>query len=898
LRHISPPHIHRALYLTLLSLSASAWAQTGDITLPTISVTDGQLGGAPVYQTGNADMVRTQDDIQPYTVIDAAAIEKSGATSVEDLLRSTLSMNTSVQATTSDGWMGTTSQINLRGLGATQTLVLVNGRRRAGVGTRGTAEMTDQQNINDIPLSAIERIEVLPSSASAIYGANAIGGVINVVLKRDYVGTELNVRYGDSFDSNASTKTVNLTSGFSFNEGSTRVMVMAQKQWQNALKWKDRDIAEKGRARIMERDPGSFYGANPPYGDLVNIRSKNGSPLTGVAGTPNFTYIPKGYQGVAIDGVAPLLANLGNYALGLGGGISDGGGNFTGIKDYIGENRSDSFLLSLNQDISKTFRVFMDMNYERSRVSGSENYHGLGVFTVPAAAPGNPFGKDLLVTAPIRYEDGFARATTATVKSKGITVGLSWDITPQWQLNADYAYSLSRVDNFKYRQANSNAADRAAALLDGTLDLLRDTTTYPATVWPYFTIGPNFTEQKLHDWNLRATGVLASWYAGDIGLATGFGYRKWKSEGISDPMAVRIPPPPPTEREQNATSLYAELTVPLVSPQMKLPGVRLLEMQLAGRHERFDNKSAKTKFDATMPTVGFRYAPNQIAMLRGSWGKGFVTPTVSQLTNTVSSGTITAPGLGGTVAVETLGGNSGLEPEKSTSRNLGLILTPTRDLRLSFDWFRIEKDNNITSLSAQAIWDRYPDRVSQNPDGTYTIDIGPFNALGMKTSGVDTSIAWQRVTPIGDLALNLGYTYTDEYRVTESIGGAPINYVNLASDGPLRHRANASAFLKINPYWAIGWGMQYYGAYRVAADPTAASVKWQGKNKVDAQMYHDVFATLTLPKILPYTERGELTLGIKNLFDETTRDMSQSTYLSIFSDARGRQYYVNMKISF
>ncbi|WEH90973.1 TonB-dependent receptor plug domain-containing protein (plasmid) [Acinetobacter soli] len=123
----------------------------------------------------------------------------------------------------------------MRGLGASHTLVLVNGRRQAGTGNRGTSESTDQPNINNIPLAAIERIEILPSTASAIYGSGALGGVINVILRKNYSGNEVNIRYGNNFDGDAGTTSLSLVSGFSLEEGRTNVLFSAQKQDSNAF---------------------------------------------------------------------------------------------------------------------------------------------------------------------------------------------------------------------------------------------------------------------------------------------------------------------------------------------------------------------------------------------------------------------------------------------------------------------------------------------------------------------------------------------------------------------------------------------------------------------------------------------------------------------------------------
>lgn len=145
------------------------------------------------YSDANVDIPRTMDDVQPYYIFDSKTIEQSGAANLEELLRQRLPMNasgaSSAQAPADGGSYGNASKINLRGLCTDQTLVSVNGRRQAVL-----SPDWDQPDINAVPPAAVERIEVLPSSASAIYGGSAIGGIVNIVLKKQYSGGEIRLQ--------------------------------------------------------------------------------------------------------------------------------------------------------------------------------------------------------------------------------------------------------------------------------------------------------------------------------------------------------------------------------------------------------------------------------------------------------------------------------------------------------------------------------------------------------------------------------------------------------------------------------------------------------------------------------------------------------------------------------
>lgn len=888
------------------------------VVLSTVKVSASAI--APTYTSGNMDIPRSQDDAQPYVIITRETIANSGSTSVEDLLSQVLPMSTSQSNDTAGGWTGTSSQIDLRGLGASHTLILINGRRGAGVGSRGASEVTDQQNINNIPLAAIDRIEVLPTSASAIYGSNAIGGVINVVLKRDYIGSEINLRYGNTFDTDQGTTTANFVTGFALEDGRTQVLISGQKQQANALLTKDRPFAEEGRELILQNNPESIYGMSgktaisPIYGNLVNIRSVNGSPLFPNINNSSITHIPLGYAGWREDGVQPLIDNLGSYSLGLSNGI----GGFSGVANLVGESESESLDLSLNRYFTDRLSVFFDAGIDESEVASAGNYHGYGVVTVPAKAPNNPFGQAVYVAYPANYSDGISQQQRmATTKTKRTSIGANWEITPDWTINTDYTYSNARNDLSYQRRPTRGTNAYNAALANGTLDVLRDVTTYTTDLSTYWAVAPNFTDQTLNDSSIRAAGKLFSWYAGDVKLATGVEHRTIESDSRSETQIINNPDTPVTQRKQSTKALYAELTLPVVSPEMQLTALHKVDVQIAARHERFDLNTIGTQYSATSPTVGFSLAPNKQLMLRASYSEGFISPTVSQLTPPVlgtALTTVTDPLRGNeqTQFYALAGGNPELEPETAESRNLGLVFTPKfiDNLRMSVDYYQIKKENNITSLSAQALVSDplYSARVTRAPvevGDQYAVGkitevyTGSFNALWLDTRGVDTNITYALDTGIGHLTFNLGYTYVDRYLQQGAVGAAPLSYVanNLSSDSstPLRHRLNASMQLKLSPQFNLGWAMQHYGSYHLTDTQTIIS---QGADTIASQTFHDIFVQYSIETAASNLNRVQLTAGIKNMFNEYAVDVSTSDYLSRYSDARLRQYYINLKTTF
>lgn len=886
--------------------------------IPPVKVTASVI--KPAYGSGNMDLPRTQDDVQPYVIIARNAIETSGVTSVEDLLAQTLSMSTSQTNRTANGWTGTSSQIDLRGLGTSHTLILINGRRGAGVGIRGTSEVTDQQNINNIPLAAIERIEVLPTSASAIYGSNAIGGVINVVLRRDYVGTEVNLRYDNTFNSDQATSTANFVSGFLVEDERTQILISGQQQSTNALLIKDRAFAQQARQLILENNPAAIYGMNgatavqPPYGALVNVRSVDGSPLFPAVSDASFTHIPAGYAGWRSDGVQPLIDNLGSYNLDLSKGI----GAFSGEKNFIGQSDNAALDLYINRDFTDKLTIFLDIGAEKTSVDGAGNYHGFNVVTVPASAPTNPFGQAVYVAYPANYSDGIAQQQRmVTTKARHGTLGFNWQATSNWLLSADYSYSNARIDLSYQRRPNTGIDAYMIALADGTLDVLRDVTNYTTDISPFWTRAPNFSDQTLRDYNLRATGTLFSNPAGDVQLAAGFEQRDIDSESRAEMRLINDPSIPITQRAQDTRAFYAELVLPLIAPEMQIPWLHKMTVHFGARHERFAIHANKDRYSATSPTVGFSLSPNNILLLRASYGEGFVSPNIAQLTpSTLNTGltTVTDP-LRGNERVSFYplsSGNPDLQPESSKNINAGFVYTPAviKNLRLSMDYYQIKKDNNITSLSAQALVDdpRYREQITRAPlDADDQYSVGKitqiysryFNSTWLDTRGVDTNLTYINDTNLGRLTMNLGYTYVDRYLQQDTVGAEPVNYLarNVSTEisAPLRHRINAATQLKISAQWNLGWAMQHYDSYRVSGTD---NIRNQGSDTIPSQTFHDFFAQYNAGKQGAYVDNLQFTLGIKNSFNDYQIDVAESDYISRYADARLRQYYVNVKSVF
>ncbi|WEI02351.1 TonB-dependent receptor (plasmid) [Acinetobacter soli] len=563
--------------------------------------------------------------------------------------------------------------------------------------------------------------------------------------------------------------------------------------------------------------------------------------------------------------------------------------------------------------------AYLEGGYDRSE-STTVGYFYYGARPIILKAANNPFGKDIYVNFPASVTGN--AESKAVNEGTRIAGGFTYDAFSDWVLAGDYSWSKTEINSIYPRGYGVGPGmgdiGIAEAANSGKLNVLRDTTSFFTNTLQFAGYVPTVTKQTMQDYSLRGNGTLFNWYAGSAKLATGLEYRTIESDGIAEWLGAAA-----SHREQNTSAIYAEFSLPLISPDLNIPFAKSLEMQVAGRHERFDVKTAGTKLSKTTPTIGFKFSPTDWMVLRASYAEGFIPPSVSQIsspTPNASPTEITDPLRGNEkYTVQTVGGgNPDLTPETAKSTTLGLILTPSSipNLRLSFDYYKIEKENNITSLNAQQILNDgsiYASRVTRaaaEAGDSYgvgkvtSIYTAPINALWLETSGLDSTVSYDLDSDYGRFNFNLGYTRVFDFTWQQALNAPANENLNIPSrsQAPLIHRGGASVFWQATDLLGVGWNSQYYGSYSldVKGNPTLALE--QGSDKVKHQIYHDVFARTTLfPSLVKkaHLDNAELTFGIKNLFDTKVIDMSNSNnYFSTFADPIGRQYYLNLKFNF
>ncbi len=887
----------------------------------------------------NMDIRRTRDDPQPYVIFEREVIEQSGARSLEDFLKQRLTMNTrnttGVQSATSI--VGNQSKINLRGLGDNQTLILVDGHRAVSTVAQGQPLQSD---LNGIPLAAVERIEVLPTTASGIYGGSATGGVVNVVLRRDYTGAEAKATYENSFDTDTGISRADLSAGFNLEDGRTNILFAASYSDSNVLTVADRDFIQRGRERILANNPGFFLNASSPLlGATTNIRSLTGANLTldpafgGTALDSPITFVPVGYAGAASDGGAALVANAGSYNFDL----ADSAQSQAKRQSLFSASTVESVNVTVRREFSDRVQAFLEATASDSRTETAASFTATPAFIIPASAPNNPFAQDIWVTVPTAGGDGEHETLT---RARRLVGGVIVKLTRNWSAEADFTWDRSRLN---LSSPGGLTPAGTAALANGTLDVLRDTTAFPLALEPYRLPDSGHLSPYgavLKDSALRFSGPLGSLPAGAPVASVLLEHRDEQfpeSRLQSDATVFRFP-----EQSQSVDSAYLELRIPLVSAKNAIPGVREFELQLAGRRDQYTVNGttglitegsseqvvrATNKNNSTNPTLGLRYRPFDDLTLRASYGTGFLPPAVHQL---VPNAPFTCPGcfldprrgnepVG--AAELRFGGNPDLVPEESKSWSAGLILTPRviQGLRLSADYTHIDKTDNIVDLVTGLV-DLDPieplGRITRGPVppndpygvGPVTIiDATMLNLARARLDAVDIAIDYHAATErFGTFDFFAAATRTLHYEtqtlptdpVVENVGVAG----SIGNEFPLELKGNAGAIWELGR-WSLGWTTTYHDSYRVSRNATV--VMNQGSETVASQLYHDVFARY---RFVGDRARGigaalrdtEVQLTVKNVFDEDPPfDAGDtSSYYSALGDPRGAVYSLTVRKAF
>lgn len=877
--------------LTMFASAAANAQDTADVEIEEVVVTGSYIKG------------KTQSSSpSPIAVIGADNLSQIGASNVADLVQ-TLTINNGAQnnpdAFTQGSTTGT-SNFNLRGLGVSSTLVLMNGRRQVVSPNTTNDGIAFVDTSSLVPQIAVQRIEIVKDGAAAIYGTDAVAGVVNFITDDTFEGLEVSAKYQTLTDQGSQADTL-IEGKFGWASDTTNVVVAASYYDRTALTTAERRLSNPIDDTSALGNPGAFFLLGQlPVIDPTGCSAQGGNPL------------PRTDLQPILDGLGiPFEAGFCRF---------DFGDFFNLVPE---EERVQAFGV-ITQQLGGDHEFRLEGSYaDQSVIRGNSPtfpFLQLSSAVVPADHPGNIFPASL---GPILF---FGRA-----------IGNGGDVSPAtqdretWRLSASLTGTIK--DDWSYDVAFTRAESSGSVRTEDTitanfrnaLNGLGGVGCDPATGTPgvgaceyynpfatSFSVLPNSqsvldaiigtqvldTDAELSVIDAVVSGTLGSTAAGDIGLAVGFQYRdeSFASDlddiSNADGFAFLIGGQDFAD-SRTAYALFAEAFVPLSET---------LDLSVAARFEDYGGNIGDT-FD---PKVSLLWRPTDELSVRGSYSTSFRAPSVFQEFGQNTSLNQVSDPLGGTAfaAVRTPDASGrNLVPEQGEALNFGLSYQTAGGFEIDLDYWRYDFTDVIIQENFQAIVDADPNgpnviRAGGLPNGTILIVLADFvNASSVTTDGFDFSVRQTFETDYGSIMPFFEGTYVLNYDIEDPQAGAIEGAGN----------RNFSNFGGPTPEWRWNAGMAFGNDTHDARfyvrhiggmndDQVIGGVE---NGDIDSHTTVDAQYTLNLGGILDGADGSNIQVGVINAFDKRPPVVATNGgFESRTHDPRGRMVYARIQTRF
>jgi outer membrane receptor protein involved in Fe transport len=860
-----------ALSITAALLTSQSYSAFAEEAIERIEVT-----GSHIKRT---DM----EGPSPLTSISAADIANTGVTDLIGLFTK-LPMagqgTFSTQGNSSDNTSNGGSSVSLRGLGADSTLILVNGRR-VSVSPFANNIDTAFVDINNIPLAAIKRVDILKDGASATYGSDAVAGVINIVLRDDIEGAEIAAKFGDTADGGGEEKNISIVWGNS-TEKTSHTFALDYFEREEIL-YGDRDYSKTSNQAAAR--------PNDPF--ATDFRSSSGFPGTIALASDSTNRMPDTF-GNDVCPAEQIVGNLCRY-------------DYAPMMTSVPATERASFIYMGKYEINDKLRGFAELNGQHSKTTirgaGSPSFNELfmagdNVNHPFANMPTHEFYQQDL-TMRRRMVDIGNREKRVTLDYYRAIIGLQGEIK-DWSWEVAYSYikttSTERgVNGFPNSRRTQEAIDSGlwnpfepSSNSQESLDFIETTTSR---------IGKSTSKS----FDGKISGSLMEMAHGDLGLAVGFEYREESIADNPDDQFLRGEVFGTEATQANGsrdnTAVFAELAIPVLDN---------LEVQIAARFEDYSDFGTTTD-----PKVAFIWQPTESLSLRGSYGTAFRAPSLHQigLGNTDES-----PNLVDTVRCAAVGninkacepqeytavlsGNDDLGPEESKSYNLGIIYEVAENLDFSIDYYNYDIENVITKDTQfkfstlgndPSVVERLPSTIAGDPGEVVRI-FDQFENIGnVTTSGLDIEANYGLETDMGDFRFSYVVNYVLSYEDARP-----------NADGSMRIDTREGDFEQPEVRWTFNtvWMQGDWNA--------SMAVNYIGEFKQDASVategMSDIDSWTTVDTTVNYIgiENTTLSIGATNLFNEEP-PFSYHDFMGFVNsthNSQGRFVYVKASYKF
>ncbi|MFC3033317.1 TonB-dependent receptor domain-containing protein [Pseudoalteromonas fenneropenaei] len=744
------------------------------------------------------------ESAQPVLTISAADIDRSGLSSLADVLKEVATNGTALGLQTNNGNTSGVSRVNLRDCGSARTLVLVNGRRWvAGLG--GSVD------VSTIPLAAVKTIDVLKDGASSVYGTDAICGVVNVITKNDFDGAEMRAYIGETSDSDGRKEQYSATFGSKSDKTSTLFNVSYSKQ--ESILGGDREISSV-----------------PIYGLPANVSASGGraSPTT-----PNGGFPVKGEDGkttryTLTEGAVGCEVN--KSCAGKTGDFkvydaNTDGYNFAPVNYIQQPQETLSLYAQSSHEITDEILWTNEAMYNKRTSEAQLAAQPLSGMAVSKDSVYNPFGVDISGAAfrPINSPRGYAAEATTWRYTSALAGDFdALDRTFSWDVGATYAKNSSVQLKNGFFHKDRVAQALGASFIDGNgvarcgtkeksiagcvpFNIFGGANGVTQEMLDYITVEPrNLEESEMWAYNANIGTELFELPAGSVAMVIGAESRREKGFDSPEPLTVLGQvlgdnASTPTQGGFSVKEYYTEVNVPILADQ---PFVESLDLNFAIRYSDYSSFGSTTNSSAKLS-----YRPNSEVLVRASYNEGFRAPSLSDLYQGQSDSRPSAkdpcsvdsnaykniPEVAVRCAAEgvpagwkqqdpqiraVIGGDENVQPETSESLSMGVVYSPEfiDGLGISLDWYRIEIENYISSRSAASVMARCYEQgiaddcsqITRDFTGSLNGNPGEISRListtrnfkgGQHYEGVDLNVDYRFSTDLGDWRINWDNAY-------------------------------------------------------------------------------------------------------------------------------------------
>ena len=936
--------------------SATVGANPGTVPLPAQTLAPvGNLGNPAgptaedVTVTGSRLRTSNLTSESPVVVLTSKQIEASNASTIQDVLRLLPQSGTNgTYATTNNGGNGSQCE-DLRNLGIARTLVLVNGKRFVHTPYGDGFDCVD---LTTIPIALVDRIEVLTGSATTIYGADAVSGVINIVTKKNFVGSQINVNGGISASGDDRQGLISDTTGFDFMNGRGNVVLTGSYLDSGDVAQKNRDWANPVIA--ADEGPGALT-IGSGYTPNGRIFSLNGPTSYGT--DINNSLVP--FKNTYLGGTDGSNVPNGRY-------------NYGADQDLVGRFTQGNLDGAAHFDINDHITAYLDAYYTHKdtheQLSGqpiSGTVDGSQLYVIPQ---GNPYAEALGINEDVyqyrRTIDWGPRGYDTHADVYQFDGGFRGNIVGNWDYDASYAYgravnTINQTNqvNFVHLEqeagfqqtdpVNPNAGVYNPAVCNAGAGCVLGNPFGAGTLSRAGINYASFTSHATSYYQLRDLNVsitnnkLVNLPYGPLGLAIGMEHRGEDGAYHPDPIIESgqslANTESPTGGGFSVTEAFGELNIPILK---NLLAAKDLSADISGRWSDYSTFGSVENWRAGLnwsPTRDIRFRADIGTSVRqpqiyeafggnttgfppgtdpcaqvSSYGSlsGIVGSNCAKAIKAFDASTFQQAGAGQVPTIS--GGNPSLQPESARTYTIGTVLTPrwVPDLTASVDYYHIKIENSIGVLSTQYILDQC--YASANFSSPYCSQINPRTSVGQlstvvapyqnlgetRTNGIDFNLNYL-LRLRGGFNLQLSNALTDTIGFTEQ----------QTRDGPFQNfkgrlitglygvaypviRDNATATIAKGPF-SFAWTVRYIDGMQDNDGSNDLTPQNSQYYKVNEVFYHDIVATYNFKKVL-------LVAGIQNLFDKTPLlvvDTTTNTDPNVY-DVIGRFFYAKLQVRF